>query len=699
MLNRKKRSPFDKFDPGRAQRRNNLNYTARYVGIAAVFLLVCLFYVIKIFDIQSDGAGKDFNDEGHVTRTYTVAGLRGEIYDRNGVLLVGNDIKYNIVFEYGAIPDTTPELNRSILAALEAIELCGCNENLSDDLYVLEGTYPSFRYSSIVNDKNSKEYAALMRILDANKLTLEETSANDLADALQKKYKLYEDHYTNEEITALLRVRYEMERVQFGYYNSYVLAEDVPPSLVSYIEESRIDGINFKIDYDRVYSYPGYASHILGRVGKIQAEDLEYYTDLGYSMDALVGNSGCEEAFEEYLHSQDGVLAVEYDANGNVVKKYYEVEPISGHDVWLTIDIKLQIAAEDTLADTISKLTYAEAGASVTLDPNSGAVLSIASFPTFDITQTRDPDYYNSILSNKNLPELNRALSGVYAPGSVYKIGAALAALEEGHINSTTSYTCNKVFPHLHQPTCLGNHGISTVTEAIRDSCNVFFYYLGMEMGTDRITKYTKPLGLGVETGIELPERIGMVAGKNTAPLWDVGNDLSAAIGQANHGYTPLQMAVYTASIANGGTRWCAHLLDSVHEFYTGKVIYDYEETVLETVEISPVNRDIILNAMRKVVTNSPTIHNNFAHVPVEVGGKTGTAQVSGSIDYALFAGVAPYTDPEIVSVCIIEEGAAGGNSSRTVAEIFEAYYKQKEEKEQQNQEEEKEDADTQSVG
>ena len=677
---RKKRTHalFEKYDPVRSAKKKSTVFTARYIGITAVFLLVCLFYVIKLVDIQSKGEAGSHDDNGHFTRTYTVAGVRGEIYDRNGVLLVGNEVNHDIIFEYGAIPDTTAEFNRSILATLEAIERAGASDCLSKDYYVLEGSYPDLTYSNKLADRDSDEYKYLLRILDTNKMHPSEASEKELVKMLCNKYKLFEDLYTNEEITALLRVRYELERVQFGYYNSYTLAENVPAELVSYIEESGINGVNFKIDSERVYHYPGYASHILGRVGKIQAEDLEYYKQLGYSMNAYVGTSGCEKAFESYLHAEDGVLAVEYDADGSVVQKYYELEPISGNDVYLTIDIKLQIAAEDTIKESITAIESAEAGSAVALDPNSGAIYAIASYPTFDLTKISEIDYYNSLLENPHLPELNRALSGVYPPGSVYKIGAALAALEEGHITSSSTYTCNKVFPHLHGPTCLGNHGVSSVTEAIRDSCNVFFYYLGMEMGIDNITKYTKPLGLGVATGIELPERVGMVAGRLTASSWSAGNDLSAAIGQANHGYTPLQLGVYTSTLTNGGTRYKAHLLDSVRQFYTGKVIYEYEPEVLETVEISRKNVDTVLEGMRLVVESNQNIKYNFSSTPVTVGGKTGTAQVDGKADYALFAGAAPYNDPEIVGVCVIEEGAAGGLSSKTVSEIFKAYYEQK---------------------
>ncbi len=680
MRRRQSRALFERYSPeSRFWGKKNKNMTPRYIGIAAVFLIICLFYTIRLIGIQIDGSRKFVDDTDTFTRTYSVAGLRGEIYDRNGVLLVGNELKYNIVIEYGAIPDTTHEFNRAILASLDAISKTGCEENLAEDLYVLVGAYPNYSYVSELQNKASDEYRYFTKIIDSNKLD-PNISATDFAKAICRKYKLYEDLYTNEEITKLLRVRYELERVNFGYYQSYTLATDVPMELISYVEEAGIEGVNFKIEASRYYTYPGYASHILGRVGKIQAEKLDYYTDLGYTMDALVGTSGCEEAFESYLRSSDGILTIEYDSDRNVVRKYYEEEPISGNDVWLTIDIELQIAAENALKASVDSLAKADGGAAVALDPSSGAVLAIASYPTFDITRISDPTYYKSIQANENLPEFNRALSGVYAPGSVYKVGVALAALEEGAITSSTRYTCNRVFPHLHNPTCLGNHGSYSVTEAIRDSCNVFFYYLGMNMGTDSLTKYTAPLGLGRPTGIELPERAGTVAGAaNASEAWNAGNDLSAAIGQANHGYTPLQLGVYISTIANGGYRYSTHLLHSVHEFYTGNTIYEYQRNVLEATPISASTRATLFEAMRQVVESHTNIKRNFSSLPVTVGGKTGTAEVNGKTDYALFAGIAPYNAPEIAAVCIIEEGAMGENASRTVSEIFKAYYRQKE--------------------
>ena len=187
MRNKKSRAYIGQIDPMGARKKKKQGFSARYVGITAVFLLVCLFYTVKLFDLQSNSVAGSYDDNGLVTRTYTVAGVRGEIYDRNGVLLVGNDINYDLIFEYGSIPDTTPELNRSILAALDAMERTGSGDYLSDDLYALEGTYPDLHFTSEATDKESDTYAALLRIFDANKLgDAEDLSEELLTDALRR---------------------------------------------------------------------------------------------------------------------------------------------------------------------------------------------------------------------------------------------------------------------------------------------------------------------------------------------------------------------------------------------------------------------------------------------------------------------------------------------------------------------------------
>ena len=646
------------------------------------FLAVMLFYTVMLAKIQISGPTTERSD-GTIayTRTVSVSGLRGEIYDRNGILLVGNSTSYDLVFEYGSIPDTSSELNRSILSALQAIRATSNENKLCLDLYALDGNYPDLYYTEAAKLSGTDESNALLRILDANSLP-HDTSAEKLVDTLTKKYKIYPDLYTSEEIDDLLKVRYTMERIKFGVYEPLVLASEIDLALVSYIEEANIDGANLKVNSKREYAYPGYASHILGRLGKITAETAEYYSELGYPMDAYVGGSGCEKAFESYLRGQDGIMEISYDVNGNIIKKEFIKEPISGNDVYLTLDIKLQIAAEDSLKKSVDSIPTSNAGAALALTPK-GEILAIASYPTYDLTRFDSYEYYDSLLNDPANPLYDRALLGQYAPGSTYKVGSALAALESGLISSSTEYHCSGRYPHYHNPTCLGVHGDLNVIEAIGVSCNCFFYTVGDKLGIDSVTSYTKRLGLGIPTGIELPERSGIVAGteyrESIGAVWNHSENLSAAIGQSDHSYTPLQIGVYISSVLNGGESYNAHLLHSVKKFYTGEVIYEDQPSAADKVEISPATISTLKSGMRRVITSSSALSSYFASLDVTVGGKTGTAEVAGKKDFALFSGFAPFDSPEIVGICVLEEGLNGGNAAIPVRDIFKTYFAQEE--------------------
>ena len=657
------------------------NVTHRFVIPAIVFTLICIVFVIVLAVIQIKGAKNPEERRDVTVRTVTVPGLRGEIYDRNGKLLVGNATTHDLVFEYGAMPDTRREVNSSLLSRLDGLSKTGNGDKLADDFFILDGYYPNYQYVSAMSDEDSNEYYHYLRVMKANNLDPQKTSLDELVDYYVSRYKLSEDLYSNSEITALIRIYYEMERVGFGAYQSYTIAKNVSMSAVTYVEEARIEGATISSGTERVYTYPGVASHILGRVGKITAETAEYYNELGYPMDAMVGTEGCEKLFEEYLRGSDGIMVIEYDKEGNIINKYYKTEPVGGNDVYLTIDIDIQITAEEALAESVKSISGATGGAVSVLNAKDNAVLALASYPTYDLTRFDDQEYVNSLINNGHSPFLNRALNGVYAPGSTYKLGVALAALEEGAIDAyDTTFVCTGVY-HAHgNPTCTHVDGVTDVTKAIQNSCNIFFYNVLDTCLTniDSVTKYTTRLGLGVPTGIELLESIGTIAGpsyKAENAIWYKRDDLSAAIGQSEHGYTPLQLSVYTSSLINGGTRYSAHLLDSVHKFYTGETVYTKQSEILDSISISSDVYNIIKNAMGLVVSENAEVYNAFKTVKVKVGGKTGTSQVTGKSDYAVFTGVAPLDSPEIVASCIIEQGKNGYKAAYPVGKIFEAYF------------------------
>lgn len=647
------------------------NTNLRYAVLSISFCVICLAFLITLGVIQMIGTDAEYDDA--TVRTVTVSGLRGEIYDCRGRLIVGNSTDYDLIYEYGAMPETYKEINAELLDVIDTLERTGNSDKLTKNYFPLVGDYPDVSYSQAAQDKESVEYYQLTKVLSRLELDVN-TDAKTLAKHYITKYKLSDELYSKEQIRTLMRLWYEMERADFGSFASYTIAHGVDMSIVTRIEERGIEGVTVKAITERVYHYPGIATHILGRVGKITAESADRYDALGYPMDAIVGVSGCELAFESILRGQDGKKVIRLDDDGNVIEEYYEVEPKSGNDVWLTIDIELQMAAEAGLADSVIATGTAKYGSICATDPKSGAILAIASYPSYDVTKLADQDYVDSVTANGAW--LNRALQETYAPGSTYKIGVALAALENNTINTSTTFTCNHVYPYLHQPTCLGTHGSTDIFEAIQESCNIFFYTLGHRMGIESITDYTRPLGLGTSTGIELGEEIGTVADPDFASSWGAGNDVSAAIGQSDHAYTPLQLSVYMSSIANGGTRYGAHLLDSVRSFYSKDIIESHVPTVLDRVEFSSSTLDVLREGMRRVVYNNDEIKWRFQNVPVTVGGKTGTAEIGGKLDTALFSGFAPLDDPEIVVTCVIEEGLHGYYASSAVAKVMEEYFK-----------------------
>ena len=446
-------------------------------------------------------------------------------------------------------------------------------------------------------------------------------------------------------------------------------------------------GADFEIEIERKYAYPGYASHILGRTGAILAENWEYYEALGYNMNDTVGIDGCEAAFEEYLRGVDGVRVVVEDKNGNIIRSYVEKEPIPGKDVYLTIDIGLQIAAEKALEKNVNLVGDAHAGAITAIDPKNGDVLVLASYPTFDLT-TYGQDY-NDLAGDSHNPLLNRALNA-YTPGSAFKVGMVAAGITTGAVSSQTSFYCagadpvygNKCWIHP------GEHGSVNATYALQVSCNCYFYELGPVMGIEAMNKYCKAFGLGEPTGIEIRESTGILAGpdyvESVGQQWNERDTVMAAIGQSVNMFNPVQIANYIATVLNGGTRYSVHLLKEVRT-YSGELVYAYETEIVDSISLSSSAVSTVKQGMKQMVENDAAATYYMSGLPVTVGGKTGTAQRgTGKNDNRLFVCAAPYNNPEIIVSVVLEpddsipkDNAHGSSyASYAAAETLKAYYK-----------------------
>lgn len=682
----------------------------RIIGVSVIFVIICLIYMVRMVNIRINADPKAEN-EGTYVREEKILAVRGEIYDRNGVKLVSNDYKYNFVFDYEAMSVDRRGRNIAILDAVNALIKTGNEDKRSDSSFPFDGAYPHYTYSKEALDTSSNIYYRLLKRIAQNELEdesqknkqdltaayLEEfyrsnpeafPKVSEIVDYYLEKYKLNaltdsgERMYDNSCIDKILRVIYDMEVNDFSPYTPYVLASDVDMNFIAYVKEKNITGSTFQITYKRVYNYPGYASHILGRTGRIYEEDWEYYNSLGYEMNAIVGVDGCEYAFEEYLRGTDGIMMVTEDSQGNVIDRQIKTEPIAGKDVYLTIDINLQIAAEDGLRDNIEyvNITYgseSEAGAVIALDSNDGGVLAIASYPTYDLTTFSED--YNSLASDSAKPLSNRALQGLYAPGSTFKLGMVAAGIDSGAVSASTKINCTGVYAYYDHPKCWvypGEHGYMNASGAIEVSCNCYFYELGRIMGIELMNQYCDYLGFAQKTGIELFESIGNLAGPETTANWSVGETIRAAIGQSTNTFTPIQLASYVSTLLSGGDRYSTHLLYQVREYGSGEIYLSYETKVLSSYRFSDEVLDPIKAGMKSMIENSDNVSRYMRGIPVTVGGKTGTAQLGGGItDNGLFVCAAPYDNPDITICSVVEKAGGGSYSARCAADILKAYY------------------------
>ena len=692
-------------------------YIYRYLLIALAFCMVCVVYVGRLFYIQitgRDGVGDDGVTESRVK----IQAVRGEILDRNGETLVANRYSYTLTVSFAGISSVgVSGANQTYLHLLETLDTCGMRHAHQEYYFPFQGSYPDYTFSPQSQDPQSAVNFRLQRLLTTKGMESTAT-VKEIVDEYIDAYRLLEVDdrgnrlYSDYQIDRLLRLHYDMEAEQFSLVNDYVFAENTDFSFMAYVREMSLTGVNFQVSAEREYRYPGYASHILGNVGPIYAEEWEYYNDQGYQMNAIVGKSGCELAFEEYLHGTDGEMLVVTDRNGSVLRTEILKAPIAGKDVYLTIDINLQIATEDGLRKNVEYIQAndtegsaqfpADAGAAVAMDPNTFEILAIASYPTYDL-ETYSLDY-NDLVADTARPLVNRALRETYAPGSTFKVGVGLAGLCEDIISATDTIKCTGIYYSQnfsgYHPACstYDQHASNpnlNIVRALADSCNCFFYRLGEWLGIGKMNEYMAALGLGRSTGVELSEATGVLAGEagSYVDTWQPGNTVQAAIGQSDNKATPLQLCAYLSTIVNGGNRYSAHLLDRVCDFGSTEPLYadDGNAELLSSLTISEEDYSTVMEGLKQMVSDSTAIRRYLSEADVDyrsVGGKTGTAQVDRyvtnpatgetvkhELTNALFTGVyAPNDTPELVVSVVIEKASHGYYAGMTAASIFSAW-------------------------
>lgn len=666
-----------------------------------VVIVISVIFIATLFNLQIvNGENYREQSEKRMLRTKNITAPRGEIYDRNGVILATNKLSYDV--ELYKVRVSTKEQNDGILRLVEIL-----NEN-SDKVY---STFPVNDDLNGFNFENTEEEQKWKK-----EMKLDSTLTFDqVIDKYIEKYELqdYSDNRLNQ--IKMIEIKYEANLNGYSLFNSATIAKDISQKSVAKIgeEKYKIYGISIVSVPKRYYPNGNLLSHTIGYVSKISSTEYEKEKEEGYSVNSVVGKAGIEQSFEKYLKGKDGVIKEETDTLGNVSSQTETTEAKSGDNVTLTIDYRLQKVAEESLLNAINglqngtlvgkKFSDANAGAVVVLDVDSGEVLASASYPTYDINSLiggislKD---WNALQNNSLHPMLNRVVSGTYSPGSTFKMLVGMAGLMNGKITVDEKYYDPGIYPYGYHPKCWlytdrhMTHGWINIEGAIKGSCNCYFYEVGRRIGISEIVKYAKLFGLGQKTGIELSGEVaGTIAGaddKSEDGLkspWYLGDTLSAAIGQSGSSYTPIQLANYIATIANGGKLNKASLIKSVDNEVAGtsESLADINKYTSEYTGVNFEEKDLNINSeyidaikkgMLSVTSETGgTSYIVFKNSDIQVAGKTGTAQVPNGNNNGIFVGFAPYDNPKIAVVAVIEHGGEGTYTANVVKPIMEEYF------------------------
>ena len=687
--------------------------------LLGLFAFIMVLYAMRLFNLQIISTDGNTDNTTYYTTVTTVRAARGDILDRNGKVLVGNRASYDLVFNHFVIK-SADNRNEYLYTLLKKCEELGVEHQ--DHLPVT--TTRPFEYT--LSDYSTAWQGYYQNYM-SDRSWDPDVTAPLLIEKMRELYKIPAE-WTEEEARAVIGLRYEFDLRGVTKLPSYVFISDVDSENLAAILELNTPGLMVESSTVREY-HTTYGAHILGYMGAMTDAEWQENQKLGYSMDADVGKSGFEQAFETYLHGIDGQRLDKVTKEGTIVSQQYleGKEPVAGNNVETTIDIDLQKVAEDALAKRMKELTDpnintggegegidAQGAAVVVMKVKTGEILACASYPTFNLATMKED--WDAINSDDLKPLFNRAFGATYAPGSTYKMCTLVAAMENvyqkgekvgqpiyapGETIYDTGVFNHDDFADFH-PTCLfysssyGSHGDLTAQDALKVSCNLFFYELGYRMTIDMMDETAKGFGLGEPTGIELTEKVGWRANeaskkasyKNSADAaWNGGDRVLCAIGQSENRFTPLQLAVYTCTLANQGTRYRATFLNRVTSSDYRTLVYSNSPEVVSKMNISDTTYNTYVDGMRRVVTmiggtattcfGGPKDEDNTQWPSkITVCAKTGTAQhSSGGSDHGVFVCFAPMDDPQ-VAIAIFGEKTAHGSSMAPVAEpILKAYF------------------------
>ena len=663
----------------------------RFNVLTIVIYIIGIVLISKLFELQIvNGAHYREISNTRLSRESTLEASRGEILDRSGNVLATTTSSFNIELYKTKTDNDT--LNKCIINLIELFE----SYNIAyPNNFPINNEVTGFT----IEGEELKKWLNSYKLQDAS-------SPEDVMNYFIKKYDIKVDNI--QKARKIMSIRYETLTKGYSSIRALGLAENVPREVVAQISErnSEFPGVTITTETARKYNYGNLASHIIGYIGKITKEEYEANEEQ-YNNDDYVGRTGIEGAFEDYLRGEKGKKEIEMSVDGTITGETTTEEPLQGSTIVLTLDSKLQEIAERSLANNIEKIRNggfgrvynALGGCVVAIDVKSGEIIAMASNPDYN------PSSWIGGISKAEYEEIkeknslfNKSISGSYAPGSIFKMVTALAGLESGaistydKINDTGIYTKYRDY----QPHCWiydsnhHGHGWLNVSGAIQHSCNYFFYEVGDRIKIETLDRYARYFGLGLKTGIELPsETAGTLASpdiaKKIGETWSSGRNLSAAIGQSYNAFSPLQIAKYIAMVANGGHKINPTLIkrvlnsdgteslkSEIAEYCSNKL--NIGDTSTEDLTFSQVNINAVLEGMRSVTDEGGTASSVFRGFNIEVGGKTGSAEAGKNVN-AWFTGFAPYNDPEIAVVVMVENGGHGYYTAEVAKEIIAEYF------------------------
>ncbi len=672
----------------------------RYNMVSVFIYMIGIVLLIQLFNLQIVH-GEEYREQSNtrLTRESVLEAARGNILDQSGNKLATTTLGYSLELYKTKIDTQT--LNKTLLKITQILEKNG-------DAYVDSLPIQIEPFAFTIGEESQKEWK------EKNKIE-ENKTAEECFNILKEKYEITNENL--QEARKIMTLRYAISQNGYSSIRSVELASGLKETTIAELSEQNAEfpGVNITTKAIRSYPSGSLASHLLGYIGKIDAEEYKEKQDR-YTQNDIIGKIGIEYIMEDYLKGTNGIRQIDMAVDGTITDEYVAEEAISGSDVILTIDANLQQVTETALKENMQAIANTEhvevTGASaVVMKVKTGEILAMASYPDFDpsdfvngITTEKWNYYTKEDESNyaKMHPFVNRAISSPFSPGSTYKMVTAITGLETGKI--TINEKINDVgtyrFSSDYNPKCWNKsgHGYLNVTNAIVKSCNYFFYEVGNRVGIENLVKYTKALGLGKKTGVELlGEEAGHIASPETSKqfgvTWTGGNVLSAAIGQENNNFTAIQMAKYTSMLANGGNDIDVTILKSIVDSNGNEVpkeeVEQYlknrlgiEEEATESVTFHAQNLKAVLEGMKGVTTESGgTAYSIFRNFNIEVGGKTGSAQTERKdangkdITHAWFVGFAPFDEPEIAIVVMIENGQHGSNAAVPARDIIAEYF------------------------